>query len=104
MLAQDAQQPHPRATRAPQRPVGRPSGDVRQALLQAAQALATPERGATVRELAAQGCVGLAVAVHTVKHMRAAGVLRIARLRRVAYRNRPVAEYEPATLHDTTTD
>lgn len=69
---------------------------MRQALLQACAELATPERGPTLRELAAQARVGLDAATHTIKHMSRAGQLHIARTRRVPYRNRPVAEYVPA--------
>ena len=76
----------------------RPAGEVRQALLQACAELATPERGPTLRELAARACVGLDAATYTMKHMARAKVVRIARTRRVAYRNRPVAEYVPAAL------
>ena len=53
-----------------------------------------------MREMAAVACVGLKAATHTVKHMSRAGQVRIARERRVAYRNRPVAEYVPAALVD----
>lgn len=76
----------------------RPAGEVRMALLNACSQLATPERGATLREMAAVACVGLKAATHTAKNMHRAGQLRIARQRHVAYRNRPVAEYAPAAL------
>ena len=77
----------------------RPAGEVRLALMNACVRLATPERGATLREMAAVACVGLKAATHTVKNMsRAGGQLCIARQRHVAYRNRPVAEYVPAGL------
>ncbi len=76
----------------------RPAGEVRLALLNACSRLATPERGPTLREMAAAACVGLTAATHTVKHMSRAGQVRIARQRRVDYRNRPVAEYVPAAL------
>lgn len=76
----------------------RPAGEVRQALLQACQQLATPQQGATLRELAHAAQVGLDAAQRTVDHMRRAGHLHIARERRVDYRNRPVAEYVPAPL------
>lgn len=78
----------------------RPAGEVRQALLQACTQLATPDRGPTLREMAAVACVGLKAATHTVKNMSNAGQVRIARKRRVDYRNRPVAEYVPAALVD----
>lgn len=74
----------------------RPAGEIRQALLQACQALATPERAPTLREIAARAQVGLQAAEATIKNMRRAGVLRVVRQRRVDYRNRPVAEYVPA--------
>lgn len=76
----------------------RPAGEVRLALLNACSQLATPERGPTLREMAAVACVGLKAATHTVKHMRRAGQLCIARPRRVDYRNKPVAEYVPAAM------
>jgi hypothetical protein len=74
----------------------RPAGEVRKALLTAATSLAQPGvRGATLRELAAQACVGYDAALSTVKHMTRAGELKVARERKVDYRNKPVAEYEP---------
>ncbi|MDH4425085.1 MAG: hypothetical protein QE495_01410 [Acidovorax sp.] len=75
----------------------RPAGEVRLALLNACNQLATAERGPTLREMAAVACVGVKAATHTIKHMSRAGQVRIARQRRVEYRNRPVAEYVPAT-------
>lgn len=74
----------------------RPAGEVRLALLNACSQLATPERGATLRELAVRACVGFDAARSTVRDMKRAGQIRQARERRVDYRNRPVAEYEPA--------
>lgn len=76
----------------------RPAGEVRIALLQAAELLATPERGPTLAELSEAACVGYDAAMATVKNMVRAGVLRIERPRKVAYRNRPVAEYVPAAF------
>ena len=76
----------------------RPAGEVRLALLNACSELATPERGATLREMAAVACVGLKAATQTAKNMSRAGQLCIARKREVEYRNRPVAEYVPAGL------
>ncbi len=78
----------------------RPPCEVRAALLNACSQLATPERGPTLREMAAVACVGLRAATYTVKNMSRAGQVRIARERRVEYRNRPVAEYVPAALAD----
>ncbi len=68
----------------------RPAGEVRAALLQACQDLATPDRAPTLRELAEKACVGLLAAERTLDNMRRAGLVRVARLRRVPYRNRPV--------------
>ncbi len=73
----------------------RPTGEVRQALFDACRELATPGRGPTLREIAVHACVGVKAATSTVKRMRRAGQLRIARVRRVDYRNKPVAEYVP---------
>lgn len=75
---------------------GRPAGEVRQALLQACAQLQSPERAPTVRELAAAAKVSLKAATQTVKNLKRAGLLNIARQRKVAYRNRPVAEYTPS--------
>lgn len=74
----------------------RPAGEIRQALLSAAVELATPERAATLAELAERAQVGRQAAMHTVKNMRRSGELVSPRSRRVAHRNRPVAEYAPA--------
>ncbi len=82
----------------------RPACEVRTALLNACSQLATPERGPTLREMAAVACVGLKAATHTVKNMSRSGQVRIARQRRVDYRNRPVAEYVPAALVDSQDD
>ena len=76
----------------------RPAGEVRMALLGACAALATAEQGATLQELAARACVGVDAARRTVSNLKRAGVLCVLRERRVAYRNRPVAEYVPAGL------
>lgn len=76
----------------------RPAGEVRVALLNACSQLATPDRGPTLREMAAVACVGLDAARRTVSNMQRAGQLHAPRTRRVGYRNRPVAEYVPAAL------
>ena len=76
----------------------RPAGEVRQALLNACTQLATPDRGPTLREMAAVACVGLQAARRTVENMSRAGQLRRVRNRKVEYRNRPVAEYVPAAM------
>ena len=80
---------------APKHSLGRPAGEVRRALLDAAQALVTDGAAPTVRELAEHSCVGLAAATNTVKNLVRYGHLHKVRERRVAYRNRPVAEYAP---------
>ena len=76
----------------------RPAGEIRQALWSAACELATTSHAPTYRELAAHAQVGLDSARHTLDNMRRSGELQVARLRRVDYRNRPVAEYVPAVL------
>ncbi len=78
----------------------RPAGEVRVALMDAAIALARPNKGATMRELAQVACVGVDAARRTVENMARAGQLRRLQNRRVAYRNRPVAEYVPAEIVD----
>lgn len=82
---------------------GRPAGEIRQALMQAARDvvvdLGQPNRGATLAEMAklagSKLPLGRDVARRYVDHMRRAGALRIVAERRVDYRNRPVAEYVP---------
>ena len=76
----------------------RPAGEVRQALLNACTQLATPDRGPTLREMAAVACVGMQAARRTVENMSRAGQLHRVRDRKVEYRNRPVAEYVPAAM------
>ncbi|UOB06905.1 hypothetical protein [[Acidovorax] ebreus] len=71
----------------------RPRGEVHLALLRAVGELATPERGATLREVAAHAGVGRQAATYTMGNLRRYGAVVIARTRRVSYRNRPVAEY-----------
>jgi len=73
----------------------RPPGEIRQALLDAALALTTPERSPTLLEMATKAQVGFTAARDTVRNMRRANVLGIVRERRVPYRNRPVSEYAP---------
>ncbi|MDB5850645.1 MAG: hypothetical protein JWP29_4397 [Rhodoferax sp.] len=75
----------------------RPGGEIRAALLKAAHELHTASQGPTLQELAAKACVGLSAANMTVRNMCRAGHLAVVRERRVSYRNRPVAEYAPAT-------
>lgn len=82
----------------------RPAGEIRVAILKAAERLVRVEqvdgvqvrRGPTLRELAHDACVGVAAARRTVDNMRRAGDLAPVGQRRVDYRNRPVVEYAPA--------
>lgn len=75
----------------------RPAGEIRAAIARAAGELACPGRNPTLQELAAAACVGYAAAMHTVKNMTRSGDLVVAGERKVDYRNKPVAEYAPAT-------
>jgi hypothetical protein len=81
------------ATLAP----GRPLSDVARALLTTANRLSAAGRAVTLAEMAAGACVGQTAARQTVANLKRHGHLRIVGLRRVSYRNRPVAEYAPAT-------
>lgn len=74
----------------------RPVGEISLALLGAMQELRTPEQAPTLRELALHAQVGIDAAERAVTNMKRHGRVRIVRTRRVEYRNRPVAEYEPA--------
>lgn len=74
----------------------RPLGEISRALLGAARELATPDQGPTLAELAAHAQVGKDAAEKTIKNMTRHGRIRIVRTRKVAYRNKPVAEYAPA--------
>jgi hypothetical protein len=73
----------------------RPTGEVTQALLAAAGALASPGHGGTLREITALACVGRQVAGYMVPKLSARGHLEIVSDRRVDYRNKPVLEYAP---------
>jgi hypothetical protein len=79
----------------------RPAGEVREALLDAVRTLATPTRGPTLTELARKACVSQQAARRTVDNLCRSGVLTIPRTRKVLYRNRPVAEYAPASPSDS---
>lgn len=68
-------------------------------VLEAARSLAREDSAPTVRELASHANLPTRATTNTVKNLSRAGKLRQARQRRVDYRNRPVAEWEPA---DTT--
>ena len=71
----------------------RPRSEEATALLQTALRLSAAGRGVTLAELAAGACVGQQAARHTVSNLKRHGHLKIVGLRRVSYRNRPVAEY-----------
>lgn len=74
----------------------RPPGEISLALLGAARELCTPDQCPTLHELATHAQVGKDAAEATVKNMTRHGRMRIVRTRKVAYRNKPVAEYAPA--------
>ncbi len=74
----------------------RPAGEISLALLQAAKELSQQGRGATLVELSEHARVGRGDASACLKNMRRSGRLEIVGERRVAYRNRPVAEYAPS--------
>jgi hypothetical protein len=75
----------------------RPVGEICEAILSAAgrltQVVDGQRRGATLRELAQDACVGIAAARHAVNNLHRAGKLEQVGTRKVSYRNRPVAEY-----------
>lgn len=73
----------------------RPPGEISMALLGAARELCTAEQCPTLPELAAHAQVGYEAAQSTLKNMTRHGRMRIVRTRKVAYRNKPVAEYAP---------
>ena len=75
----------------------RPMQDVSKALLNAADALNSPSKAPTMREMAVHAQVGLKAARYSVTNLKRAGLLQIVRDRKVSYRNRPVAEYAPST-------
>lgn len=80
--------------------IGRPPGEIRQALMQAARAQVQPHRAPTLQELAVGAQVGRVAAMNTVKNMVRAGELQIVRRRWVAHSAKPVAEYAPADAPD----
>jgi predicted transcriptional regulator len=75
----------------------RPAGEIREAILAACHAMTTPERAATLAELCQRANVSRSAATSTLKNLVRSGVLTIPRTRKVPYRNKPVAEYAPAT-------
>ena len=77
---------------------GRPVGDVHRALMVAAAELVEDGKAPTLLELVQRACVGYKSARMTVQNLTRCGALAKVRERRVAYRNRPVAEYAPSYL------
>lgn len=75
----------------------RPAGEIRQALMAAALAMTASNQTPTQRELAERAGIPYTQTRSTVREMVRGGALQIVRTRRVAYRNRPVAEYAPAS-------
>lgn len=73
--------------------LGRPRGEVADALLAAMDRLATPERAPTLLELAQAAQVGRLAARHTLGNLVRRGVVQVVRRRWVVYRRSPVAEY-----------
>ena len=63
------------------------------AILLAVAELATPDRGPTRRELAAHLSLNVREVASAVDNLKRTNHLFLARLRRVSYRTRPVAEY-----------
>ena len=76
----------------------RPAGEISQALIKAARELCQAGRGATLQEMADLACVGRQAARDLVPKLKSRGHLAIVGERSVAYRNRPVAEYAPASV------
>ena len=76
----------------------RPLSEVAQALLSTANRLSAAGRGVTLAEMAAGACVGQQAARNLVPKLKRRGHLQIVGLRRVSYRNRPVAEYAPVPV------
>ena len=75
----------------------RPAGEISQALIKAARELRTSAGGATLQEMADRACVGRQAARDLVPKLKSRGHLEIVGERLVAYRNRPVKEYAPAS-------
>ena len=79
-----------------QRAGGRPQGEVRRALMDAAARIAEGQPGATWRELASAAQVGYAVAKATHRNMVRAGELEPVDEVRTPNNNRPMVRYRPA--------
>lgn len=76
------------------------TGEVRQALMQAARELVQPHRAPTLMDMSIKANVGRVAAMNTVKNMVRDGDLVIVRRRWVAHAAQPVAEYAPADAPD----
>lgn len=74
---------------------GRPAGEVRRALYNAAAELVTADKAPTMRELANKACVGVNTARRTVSNMVRAGQLQQVGERTVSHCSKQVAEYAP---------
>lgn len=79
---------------------GRPRGEIADALMDAMDRLATPQRAPTMLELAQAAQVGRLAAERTLSNLVRRGAVKIARRRWVAYRRSPVAEYVRCTPAD----
>lgn len=77
-------------------PRGRPAGEVRQALRQAAASLAASAEGCTWRDAALAARVGFAAARRTMANMASAGELERVGTRQVPGVCRPMTLYAPA--------
>ncbi len=81
-----------------QRSAGRPQGQVRQALMQAAEQLALQQGGATWRCMAVQSQVGWAAAKRTARDMQRAGQLLPVGEMRTPHAKRPMVLLAPAGM------
>lgn len=78
----------------------RPSGEIRQVMIQAAQVLAEKQGGATWRDMAQWAldqrvCVGIVAVRRTVENMARAGVLAPVDTVRRPHSRRPMVRYAP---------
>ena len=72
-------------------------GSIGQAMITAARELGLAGRGATLREMADLAGIGRQAARDQLPKLKSRGHLAIVGERLVAYRNRPVKEYAPAS-------
>lgn len=71
----------------------RPRGEIREAIVQAAQQLQAEQGGANWREMAQRACVGYDKARQTVRDMVKVGELQPCGQERVAHARRPMVRY-----------